>query len=325
MYRDRSLGEEAAATSGLPDSMRLHTSELPLAQDIIDNYDPTVFNVAIFANNYMMDNDGAYSNPSIVQPIFNMLAQGKKVYVSSNLAGSWAFVGNTDTKTDLAQSFFLDTLGVTFRTDKTRLNSQQTAYVSFPIAGTANDPIGNGINVTANAAGAVQGDAESSLFTVPATGPTTSIFYADGAKTSGIGFKYQSTSGARLVYLGFSLNALSNQTTANTIFTRSINWLLGSSAGVSEQPVASSEGMTAMPNPFHGSTEVRYTAAQDERDVTFSAFDLLGREVSKLPAQNLGGNTYSATFNASELANGTYVIVAHSSKGTHDIRIVNQQ
>ena len=95
-------------------------------------------------------------------------------------------------------------------------------------------------------------------------------------------------------------------------------------AGVAEAAPAGT-GITASPNPFHGVSNIQFTAAADEQNVTFSAYDLLGHQIATLASHNVGGNVYSAAFDASKLADGTYVIVAHTSKGTHEIRVVNQQ
>ena len=112
----------------------------------------------------------------------------------------------------------------------------------------------------------------------------------------------------------------------SSIAGRSIAWLFGNSSSAAvDQPAVSATGITASPNPFSGISHIQYTAAQDELNVTFAAYDLLGRQVATLATSNEGGNVYSAAFDASKLADGTYTIVAHSSKGTHQIRVVNQQ
>jgi hypothetical protein len=40
---------------------------------------------------------------------------------------------------------------------------------------------------------------------------------------------------------------------------------------------------------------------------------------------HLSGTTYVASFDGSAFADGTYVILAHSSTGTKEVRVVNQQ
>jgi hypothetical protein len=81
------------------------------------------------------------------------------------------------------------------------------------------------------------------------------------------------------------------------------------------------EGMFATSNPFVGRTEIRYTPKADETNVTFSAYDVLGHEVATMPAKMTNG-AFTTTFDASSLASGTYTIVAHTSTGAHQIRVV---
>jgi hypothetical protein len=137
------------------------------------------------------------------------------------------------------------------------------------------------------------------------------------------------TTGGRMIYLGFDLGDIDAGTKANqadTIAGRSVAWLFSNQSSAGVAPVASSvTGITASPNPFSGISRIQYTAAQDELNVTFAAYDLLGRQVAALVTNNEGGNVFSTSFDASKLAAGTYTIVAHSTKGTHEIRVVNQQ
>ena len=328
-----SASAEAAAfryNGGMVDSMSIHTALIPLSTSTISAYTPQSMDMAMFVNNPILDNPGTFNNVSVIQAITDMLEAGKKIYISSPTALFYALdpqalrVTGVQTSTQAVTDFFLDTLGIKFGLTQPHTNTLGQ-YVSYSITGTT-DPIGAGMLLNANVNGVLQVETLTSTFTIPSTSKAVSLFNM-GTQNTNIGCRYQSTSGARLVYLGFSLNDANNQVDADTIFHRSMEWLLGSKsspASVPQDAAASSEGMTAMPNPFHGTTEVRYTAASDEHNVTFSAFDLLGHEVSKLPVENVSGTTYAATFNANDLANGTYVIVVHSSTGSHNLRVVNQ-
>jgi len=97
---------------------------------------------------------------------------------------------------------------------------------------------------------------------------------------------------------------------------------VAAAAGVEDgKTIATS--FTASPNPFNGSTKIEYTAAAGERNVTFSVVDVLGREVMQL-APTASNGAYSVSFDGSNLSAGTYVIVAHTSTGSHELRVVNQ-
>ncbi|MBI5472693.1 MAG: T9SS type A sorting domain-containing protein [Ignavibacteriae bacterium] len=60
------------------------------------------------------------------------------------------------------------------------------------------------------------------------------------------------------------------------------------------------------PNPFNPSTTIRFEIAKPEF-VTLKVYDMLGREVAMLANETLQAGSYSAAFNASHLASGTYI------------------
>ena len=60
------------------------------------------------------------------------------------------------------------------------------------------------------------------------------------------------------------------------------------------------------PNPFNPSTRVEYSIPTGSL-VTIKVFDILGREVATLVNEQKAAGSYTATFDASNLANGTYI------------------
>ena len=62
---------------------------------------------------------------------------------------------------------------------------------------------------------------------------------------------------------------------------------------------------TNYPNPFHTATTIRF-GLPFKTDVTLSIYDVLGRHVTRLVDQTLGGGYYSVTWDASNLPAGTY-------------------
>ena len=59
------------------------------------------------------------------------------------------------------------------------------------------------------------------------------------------------------------------------------------------------------PNPFNPSTRFRFSIPKSQR-VTLTVFDLLGRELQTLVAEELSPGTYQATWNAS-VPSGIYL------------------
>ena len=60
------------------------------------------------------------------------------------------------------------------------------------------------------------------------------------------------------------------------------------------------------PNPFNPSTTIRFEIAKPEV-VTLKVYDVLGREIATLANEQMSAGNYSISFNASNLASGTYV------------------
>ena len=60
------------------------------------------------------------------------------------------------------------------------------------------------------------------------------------------------------------------------------------------------------PNPFNPSTTIQYALPQESR-VTLTIYNLLGREVTQLVDEVQGAGTHSISFDAGNLASGTYL------------------
>jgi DNA-binding beta-propeller fold protein YncE len=60
------------------------------------------------------------------------------------------------------------------------------------------------------------------------------------------------------------------------------------------------------PNPFNPTTNIKFNIAKSGF-VTLKVYDILGKEVAQLVNENLTSGAYTVTFNASNLASGTYI------------------
>ena len=60
------------------------------------------------------------------------------------------------------------------------------------------------------------------------------------------------------------------------------------------------------PNPFNPTTQIKFSVAEPGL-VTLKVYDVLGQEVTTLVNENLVNGNYSASFDASKLASGTYI------------------
>ena len=60
------------------------------------------------------------------------------------------------------------------------------------------------------------------------------------------------------------------------------------------------------PNPFNPSTKISYSISKSDF-VTLKIYDILGKEIQNLVSEFQNTDTYSVSFNASELATGIYL------------------
>ncbi len=98
----------------------------------------------------------------------------------------------------------------------------------------------------------------------------------------------------------------------------------GEDTGVDEQPALSHPTdfrlVDAWPNPFNSTLRIRYELNQGA-PITISLYDLLGREVTRLTSGVKPAGQYELTWNAENLASGTY-LVSIQSQGRQDTRRV---
>ena len=319
---------ENAAIAGLPDSLKVHTALIPLDPANYSAF-PNTFPITIYNNIAILDNGGIYTNPTVVGDIQASLDAGGKVFINSVSAMYYGldpnFAQSSSTETQAVLDFYAR-LGLSSPHSINRYtvntSGQLTGYKPYPITGTS-DPIGAGI-VAQNSASAI-GPYATEDFSIDSN--SVPLFYFDSKSKEIAGACYQdpSTKG-KLVYLGFDLGGITVQSKADTIMARSISWLLSdAAAGVATNQPTTGSDLTASSNPFQSITRVTYTAAAGERDVTLSAYDVLGREVAKLNPIAAGDNSFTASFDARNLADGTYTIVAHTTNGTKEIKVVNQK
>ena len=69
------------------------------------------------------------------------------------------------------------------------------------------------------------------------------------------------------------------------------------------------------PNPFNGSTSIRFTLPSHSQ-ARLSVYDVLGREVKQVFNDSMEAGTYTIDFDASELPSGTYLYHLETPTGT---------
>ena len=112
----------------------------------------------------------------------------------------------------------------------------------------------------------------------------------------------------RVVYFGFGLEQVTQDTTRDTLITRAINWLMnGVVVGVPNENISPASFSLSQnyPNPFNPATKITYSIP-NELQVNLKIYDVMGREVAVLVNGRQQAGTYEVNFNAASLASGTY-------------------
>jgi thiol-disulfide isomerase/thioredoxin len=174
------------------------------------------------------------------------------------------------------------------------------------LSGVLNDPIGNGISTSLEV---------GTTYTQSLSGTDNafeSIFLNENEDV--VGMKAISGSG-KVVYLSYEIESLPTAE-RNTVSKRIIDWFNGVAA-VRTSNDASTLKIINYPNPVSTNTTFNYSVT-DNGMVNLSVYDVMGREVSRIVSNEMQDKgSYTADFNASKLAAGSYTYVLTS--GTNKV------
>lgn len=305
------------------------TAHATLDNDVWHAFDASKFDLIAFVDASILDYaDTTLAFPAVLPTINSMLAQGKKVMITSYLSGYNALFGSPMTATDAAYAFFSDTLGLQLQNGQYTSRNNGSNYTSFALNCVMTDVLATGLpsSLRANAAGAKLYMPYQDVFSTPAPNTSTPFMYSDGATDNVVAVKYQNGAGGRIVFYSMPLDVITIPKWADTLASHSFDWLNGilvdpqAAVGQTEQTAPE---FTVGVNPFRGSTQISYRCAEGEHNVTFAAYDLLGRQIATL-SPKVSGSNMTATFDAKTLPAGTYVIVKHSSTGSQELRVVSE-
>ncbi len=174
------------------------------------------------------------------------------------------------------------------------------------VIGVDGDALGKGVNTTV-----------AGMTTTQALEP----FDGDGVpcfkdeNDNNIGIHSQNGSGGKNVMLTFDLEAIKS-TDRNSVVKKVLDWFDGV-ASVKTSNDASALKIANYPNPVAKNTTFNYSLTE-VGIVNLAVYDVMGREVGKLVSNEMQDKgTYTADFNASSLANGSYTYVLTS--GTNKV------
>ena len=174
--------------------------------------------------------------------------------------------------------------------------SNQVGYNN--VTGVAGDPIGGAVPGTITVA------LNAGTQTVyPIDDSAHSVFVDASRDTVAI---RATSEGGKVFYASFELGTVI--ASKRDAMVKSIMDWMNATAGVSDgAPTSPSCLLDAnYPNPVAASTSIGYTLP-DRRYVTLIVRDMLGREIATLVSNNQDAGHYAVPFDASHLANGTYI------------------
>ncbi|HET6510974.1 MAG TPA: T9SS type A sorting domain-containing protein [Candidatus Kapabacteria bacterium] len=234
--------------------------------------------------------------------IRDYVAGGGKVLYSGYAAVGFAFQNEDPDEMDFWNNVFhIDPVNYRYSQANPATNSWGKLY------GKVGDPITDGFNtkltdslVVRQNLKAFDGNFQATLW---------------NARKDTVGMRAVTGAGKVAAY-SFPLELLS-EADRNTLVGKTFDWF-DAAASVKTSDVATSTKLSNYPNPFNPSTTIEFSITEPS-SVTLIVKDMMGREVATLiDFQMHEKGTYSQSFDASELASGTYMyeLTAGSTKIT---------
>ncbi|MBU3741599.1 MAG: choice-of-anchor D domain-containing protein [Candidatus Kapabacteria bacterium] len=231
VWAGASEGAVVSAIGALASSHSTDVVYIPLAQEIVEAFDPTAFDAAIFPAGF----DGRFNMVAFTPIMEAMQSSGKGVWMH-------APVGLVVTNSNLTVAGYpemkawFDRMGVSLKETKNRLNAANTKTLSFKADGVAGDEIGDKWTATVNRS---QYDETSpvnwpfyasatDIMNVSPTAPTVGFTYSDGVKSNIVGVR--STALGKAVYTTFGPELIPTESERNTLTQKILDWLLKGNA-----------------------------------------------------------------------------------------------
>jgi hypothetical protein len=207
---------------------------MPYATEILTNYPMNTFSAAVFPF------EGAWTNlrGATLSSIENMLRAKKGVWIQTQAAMYAAYdrygPGKQSASAfDASRTFYANVVGVAFDKFEFRgnfdANGNLTSIITFPVKGTAGDPIGNGITFTGNQA--TQDYPYFALGTdvmkLTTNSKAKSVLFYDNLPGNIGMVRVEPTYGGKLVYGSVGPEMIATESVRNNLTERVFDWLLG--------------------------------------------------------------------------------------------------
>lgn len=200
---------------------------IPYANETIQAYPPTNFDVAIFStSSYFSGN--IIVNPlsqSMLNTISSMISMRKNVLIFSDNTGFYAYTAQFNAPAQY-KSFFTDQLGVTWTRADQRyaVSGNQITINRYTVNGVDGDPVGMNIIAPSNANPQNGYNFFSDIFSIPSNSKASACFVYNNIASDIAGFKVDNGY-SKVIYCGFDLGAFDDQGSRAKLLSQAMKWL----------------------------------------------------------------------------------------------------
>lgn len=310
---------------------------MPYATEILTNYPMNSFQAAVFAF------EGAWTNlrAGTLSSIENMLRAKKGVWIQTQ-AGMYAAYERyaTNAAFNETRTFYANVVGLAYNKFEFRgnfdPNGNLTSIITFPVKGTAGDPIGNGITFTGNQASQAYPyyALGTDIFKLTAGSKAKSVLYYDNAAANIAMVRVEPSYGGKLVYGSVGPEIIATDAVRINLTEKVMDWLLGAEAQGAKIAASVSTlnfGTITVNNTKElsvtltntGNAELTITGV-DLAGVDATAFDVTaGRPVNGVPIKVAAGATHQVTvmFAPTESKNNFGATLGFESNATESATI----
>ncbi len=201
---------------------------IPYADETIQAYPPTNFDVAIFSTSSYFTGSSIGINPltiSMLNTISSMISMRKNVLIFSDCNGFYAYTAQFNAPAQY-RSFFTDQLGVNWtRADQRYTISGNNISINrYNVNGIDSDPVGMNIIAPSNANPQNGYNFFSDVFSIPSNSKATACFTYNNKASDIAGFKVDNGF-SKVIYCGFELGAFDDQGARAKLLSQAMKWL----------------------------------------------------------------------------------------------------
>ncbi|MCX7735470.1 MAG: choice-of-anchor D domain-containing protein [Candidatus Kapabacteria bacterium] len=200
---------------------------IPYANETIQAYPPTNFDVAIFSTSSYFGGN-IIVNPlsvSMLNTISSMISMRKNVLIFTDCTGFYTYTAQFNAPAQY-KSFFTDQLGVNWTRADQRytVSGNQISINRYNVNGIDNDPVGMNVIAPSNANPNQGYNFFSDVFSIPTNSNAKACFVYNNQARDIAGFRVDNGF-SKLIYCGFDLGAFDDQGARIKLLQQAMKWL----------------------------------------------------------------------------------------------------